>query len=76
MKLTRDNDVPDGEYVGVAADGRVIVRKTYAPVFARLVGTAEDEDLVVEWRTSPAGARRMMAVGLWMAGGAFTQGSC
>ena len=75
MKLTSDPSVPDGEFCGYDADGTLIARKVLSPTFKQLLGTATDEDRVVEWRISPAGRRRIYAAAMWVACGAGTAGS-
>lgn len=75
MKLKPDDSVLDGEIHGFCATGALIVRKTYTPVFKRLLGTEGDEDRVAEWRISAAGWKRMVAMQHWLAGGAHTEGS-
>lgn len=75
MKLIADPAVPQGQFDGYDADGILISRKTLSPVFKQLLGTATDEDRVVEWRVSPEGRRRITAAALWVACGAETAGN-
>ena len=75
MKFTPDAAVPDGQFDGLNAAGVVIVRTVFTPCFQRVIGTHEDESLVVEWRTSPAGIRRIAATMGWVASGAQTWGN-
>lgn len=74
MKLIADEKIAEGEYHGYDVTGALIVRKSYAPNLRWIIGTAADEDRVVEWRTSAEGRRRMAACMLWIAGGAKCEG--
>lgn len=75
MKLISDATIPDGQFDGLSAEGVVIVRTVYTPVYERLIGTQEDEAQVVEWRTSPRGIKRLAAAQVWVANGAHTWGN-
>ena len=75
MKLLPSDSVADGCLEGYSATGALIVRKSYTPVFKRLLGEEADDDRVTEWRMSAAGWNRMVKVQHWMANGAWVEGN-
>lgn len=63
--VVADESVADGEMRGFDERGTLIVSMRYTPVFERTIGTEDDEREVHRWHISPAGVRRIAAIGAW-----------
>lgn len=72
--MIEDNSLPRGEMHGYTASGSLIVIVEQVPVFKRILGTADDETRVAEWRISKEQARACRIAALWMQTGYQTEG--